>query len=405
MPLTGAATDVFGIGTLVLVILCCGAGALCSVYVFLFHFKVSKELLPLRDFDSPWVVRVVLIGLCVLWSLGELFRLPWLRKSDGILHNVDLKIQGNLCRLHVVWSVGIMEPGFLLTLLFLIKGSLHQTSSASRNFNSRALILMGLFCSPIFILQLLLVLTSHSGNQEGFGGSIPTYFTKCFEVMYDDAMTPYALCTYPLFSILLLGLFSCGFVLYFSCLGLSMIRHVVNRKLQKRVYSLLLAVVIILPLHVSFLGCSVRVKPSETAHEVLLFLGFLALLLCATGGLAILVILPVADALAVHRFFKRRDKRGRGRLFCTSPAEPFGRAISAVVSDDDEPPHHFATHSLLGAVSSTGTDAGSSSRASLTFDTVPKDLTLGPGGWLVDIPGSMTSPSSVTFPGGPLTIS
>lgn len=391
MPLTSSATDAFGIGTLVLVILCCIAGTLISVYVVFFHVKVGKERLhPLRDFDSPWVIRIVLIIFSVLWSLDELFRLPWLRKGDGFLHSLDWKSQANLCRFHVVWSLGIVEPGFLLAVLFLFQVSLHH-SSALGSLNGRVLKLMGLFCSPVFILQLLLVLTTHNENLRT---SVPSYFTKSFEVAMDATNTERALCTYPLFSILLLGLFSAIFVFYFSYLGMRMLAHVINRRLQMRVYCLVLAVMVLLPSQVLFLGFSMRSNPSESAHQLLMFLGFLALLLCTTGAMCILVVLPVADAVAVNRIIKEREQ---GFQSCSiTSIEPFGRSLSGFVSDDDdESPGPLSRRSLLGAVSITGTDAGSSRRSgSLSLETNPKDLTLGPGGWLVDVPGSMASPFS-----------
>lgn len=393
MPLPSSATDVVGIVTLVLVILCCAAGALCLLFVFLFHTKLGKERqLPLRDFDSPWLVRIVLVGLFVLWSLGELLRLPWMRMGDGFLHNMDWKTQADLCRLHVVWSVGIMEPGFLLTAFFLVRGSLLVSSSASKYFNGRVLTQMGFCCLPVFILQLLLVVLSHNDNKEGVRGSIPPYFTKSFQLMSDDANIQRALCTCPLFSILLLGLFSSFFVIFFSCLGMRMLHHVINRRLQMRVCWLVLAVMLFLPLHVLFLGFSVRSEPTETKHEVLLFLGFLTLLVCGTGGIGVLVVLPVADALAVHSSLKNRDQRWQS--CCSIPLEPLGSFISAVVSDDEEAIHDVESQSLLGAVSNTGADASSSSRdGSFIFDTLQKDLTLGPGGWLGDSPVSLTSPS------------
>lgn len=133
-----------------------------------------------------------------------------------------------------------------------------------------------------------------------------------------------------------------------------------------------------------------------------MFLGFLTLLLCVVAAMVVLVVLPVADAIAVHCFFQNRGQSWQS--FSASPVELFGRSLSAVVSDDEESPHNMARRSLLGAVSSIGTDAGSSSRdRSLTFDIMSKDLTLGPGGWLVDVPGPVTSPPSPALPGKPFT--
>lgn len=398
MPQTSSASDVLGIGTLVLVVLCCCVGACCLAYVLFFHFRVGKERQPLlRDFDSPWIVRMVLICFSVLWTLGELLRLPWLRGKDRILHNMGLSSQENLCRFHVVWSIGLMEPGLLLTVLFLVQGSLKE---APRHLNGRVLLFMFLSCLPVFILQFVFAAAGRGESNRGFGSELPSYFTGSYKVVGEDEGSQLALCNYPLFSILTLGVFSIVFVVYFARLGYQMLCHVINRRLRLRVYWLVLTVILFLPLHVTLLGVTVRLDPNRTVHEVLMFLGFLTLLLCVAAAMGVLVVLPVADAIAVHYFFRSRDQSWQS--FSASPVEVFGRSPPAALSDNDDSLHNGAQRSLLGSI---GTDVGSSSRdGSLTFETAQKDLTLGPGGWLVNIPGSVLSPPSPVLPGRPLTL-
>ncbi|KAI5062721.1 hypothetical protein GOP47_0023260 [Adiantum capillus-veneris] len=401
MPQTSSASDVLGIGTLVLVVICCCVGACCLAYVLFFHFRVGKERQPLlRDFDSPWVVRLVLICLSMLWTLGELFRLPWLREKDRMLHNMGIGSQENLCRFHVVWSVGLMEPGLLLTVLFLVQGSLQE---APRHLNGRVLLLMCLSCLPVFVLQLSLAAAGHGSSSKGFGSALPSYFTRSYKVIQEGSNSQLALCNYPLFSILALGIFSMVFVFCFARLGYRMLCHVINRKLRMRVYWLLTTVLLFLPLHVILLGVTVKLDPNRTVHEILMFLGFLTLLLCVAAAMGVLVILPVADAIAVHYFFRSRDQSWQN--FSASAVEAFGGSPPPTgVSDNEDSPNNAARSLLLGAPSASGTDVGSSSRdGSLTFD-VGKDLTLGPGGWLVDVPGFVASPPSPVLPGRPLTL-
>lgn len=296
-----------------------------------------------------------------------------------MLHNMGISSQENLCRFHVVWSVGLMEPGLLLTVLFLVQGSLQE---APRHLNGRVLLLMLLSCLPVFILQLSLAAAGHGSSSKGFGSALPSYFTRSYKVIHEGSDTELALCNYPLFSILALGVFSMVFVFCFARLGYRMLCHVINRKLRMRVYWLLTTVIFFLPLHVTLLGATVRLDPNRTVHEILMFLGFLTLLLCIAAAMGVLVVLPVADAIAVHYFFRSRDQSWQS--FSASPLEAFGRSSQGGVSDNEDSPGNLARGRLLGALSvgTTGTDNGSSSRdGSLTFDTVPKDLTLGgPGG-------------------------
>lgn len=356
----------------------------------------------LRNFDSPWVVRMVLIFFSILWTLGELFRLPWLREKDRLFHTMGPSSQANLCRFHVVWSIGLMEPGLLLTVLFLVQGSLQEVP---RHINARVLLFMVLSCLPVFTVQFVLAAAGRGESHKGFGSKLPMYFTGSYKVVEDGDDSRFTLCNYPLFSILALGIFSAAFVVYFALLGYRMLCHVINRRLRLRVYWLVVTVVLFLPLHVTFLGITVRLDPNRMVHEVLMFLGFLTLLLCVAAAMGVLVVLPVADAIAVHCFFQSRDQSWQ--CFSASPVEALGRASPARSSDNGDSPHSGAQRSLLGSVA---TEVGSSSRdgslaGSLTFDTMQhKDLTLGPGGWLVDVPGFVSSPPSPVLPGRPLTL-
>ncbi|KAH7434819.1 hypothetical protein KP509_06G036300 [Ceratopteris richardii] len=343
---------------------------------------------------------MVLVCLSMLWTMGELFRIPWLREKDRFLHRMGIASQENLCRFHVVWSIGIMEPGFLLTVLFLVQGSLQE---APRYFNGRVLLLMVLSCLPVFILQLSLAAAEHGLSSKGFGSTLPSYFTRSSKIVQDEANKQLVLCNYPLFSVFALALFVSVFAFFFVRLGYRILCNVINRKLRVRMQLLLVTILLFLPLHVTLLGVTVRLDPNRIIHEVLMFLGFLTLLLCVAVAMGVLVVLPVADSIAVHYFF--RSSNWSWQSFRASPIEMFRSYPPAGASDIEDMTDDGAVSLLLGAVSSTGTDLGSSSReASLTFDTGVKDLTLGPGGWLVDMPGSIESPPSPVLPGRPLTL-
>eukprot|EP00249_Psilotum_nudum_P011721 c23344_g1_i1 orf=274-1416(-) len=372
MPSTGAAIDVVGVVTLTLALLLCLAGAFCVAYVLYFHHKVGKERrLVLRDFDSPWVVRIVLVGFSISWGLCELLRLPLLRRKGWLLHGLDFAWQANLCRFHVVSSIGFWEAGFFLTALFLVHWSLHSRPYFSRILNCRALTISVISCLPLFLLQLLVVVTSSSfqfqkaynETNEGYGGILPSYFTRSFVEADNETDGHLALCTYPFFSVLLLALFGLVFVVLFCYLGLRMLHLAINRQLRTRIYVLLLVVGVFLPVHVLFLGISVRSKPGKPVHEILRFIGFLTLLLCTLVGEWILVVLPIGDALAVHFLFENRLQS-----YGTSPLETLGSSM-AVFSSDDEVAPQVARQSFLGShISSSEIDSELSNKEfALTF--------------------------------------
>lgn len=104
---------------------------------------------------------------------------------------------------------------------------------------------------------------------------------------------------------------------------------VINRRLQLRVYGLVMAVVLLLPVHVLFLGLSVLSDPSEPVFEAMGFLGFLTVLFCTTVGEGILVIRPIADALAVRWVFES-DERKRRHTEEEIPTEPILVSLSSI---------------------------------------------------------------------------
>ena len=413
MPDSSAATDVLGIGTLVLVLLSCLFGAFSIVYIVLFHFRSNKLREPLlQDFDSPWIARMVLVCFFILWNLGEALCLPWSREKDRVF---EVSSQVNLCKAHVVWSLGLMEPGLLLIVLFLVHGALQEGSR--KHINVRVLALMCLCGLPIFVLQVIVAMISN-GEGSVFGvAKLPSYFTSSYEkVVLDGANVEVELCTYPLLSILPLALFFIVFMPYFTWFGFQLLRNIINRKLRARVYWLVSMFVILLPIHVGLLGVSSVVsRPGKAAHEAFSFLGFMSLLLIIGTAVCILVVLPIFDATAVHHLFHTRHYRSRNHQSegfrgnsSSSPHGVFSRGgghPNAVVSDDDDASSQgLAKRSLLGAVSQYRADASTSSSTSARgFDAISKDLTLGPGAWLVDVPGSVVSPpSSPTLLGAPL---
>ncbi|KAJ7549291.1 hypothetical protein O6H91_07G048100 [Diphasiastrum complanatum] len=251
MPLTSATVDAFGIVTLALIVLICCVGVFCVVYVLTFRSKINRRgrFYALRDFNSPWRVRIILVTFAVLWGLTELIRLPLLRRKGWLFHSLRFQWQANLCRLYALFSLGFAEPCFFLTALFLVRGSLREAPfTPRRRWNSKVIAFVLGFCLPVFVLQLLFVVISpalkfHKGYKEDREGyeKIPPYFTRTFlELEANNRRV--AACAYPLFSSLVLALFAVSFLIYFLYLGWKMMLVVINRKLQARVYSLVLVV-------------------------------------------------------------------------------------------------------------------------------------------------------------------
>lgn len=294
-----------------------------------------------QDFNSLWIVRIILLVLAVLWSLVELLRLPLLRQPNWALHSVSFRWQANICRFYILSSLGFLEPCFFLTALFLVHGSLRNAPFTPRkSWNGKVVILILSCCLPVFLLQLFLVVisptfefnTGYASTKEGYHGRLPSYFTQAFEGVLMDTRNV-AVCRYPLLSTLVLAAFGVVYSAYFLWLGWRMVGVVINRCLQRRVYGLLAALLFLLPVHVLLLGMSVLSKPTHLVFELLGFFGFLTILLCTTVGEGILVIRPIADALAVQWIF---PPSGFGHETDIAREAALSISLSVVNTDDDE---------------------------------------------------------------------
>jgi hypothetical protein len=297
-----------------------------------------------------------------------------------------------------------MEPAILLTVLFLLHCSLNSScgssGSSSTGFdllqfkaisNGRVLYLVLISCLPLFVLHLILVVISRSDDHHRvFGGLLPSYFTES-HVLLDD-LDKIVLCSYPLVSIVALALFAAVFIAYFSILGYKIFRAIINRKLRTRLRSMVLIVVILLPFHVMLLGVSVWMHPRHSAFEVVMLLRFLALLLCITAAIGVLVVFPIFEAMAVFYLLKIREdpwqQQQRGFDVITPIKQlleggPLSEQGHVNEMGDSLLPQTAAMESAGSAAALVHGDDGS-----LNLDALTKDLTLGPGVWLVDVPSS-----------------
>lgn len=333
MPLTNPVADAFGAITLGLVLLFALAGFCCLAYILYFRSQTRREdLHKFREFNSPWMIRTVLILFQILCVLGELSRIRLFR-THWFLHSLSLKWQETICRFHLMVFLGFTEPGFFLTLYFLVRRSLRHEA------NGRVFTFVLLMCLPTIIAQVCINVINPriEIQKEGYGGKIPKYFTAA---VFEEGNL--AFCTYPLLSIIVHGVFVASFVSYFLYLGLKIISLAINKSLERRVWVMIFSVVVFLPLRILFLGFTVMSKPGELAFEALAFLGFLALLLSTSVSVVISVLRPIVDSLAVHWIFESREFTTQHQLNIIPmelniiPMESFGKPLSSFLSDVDD---------------------------------------------------------------------
>ncbi|CAN8241266.1 unnamed protein product [Cochlearia groenlandica] len=310
MPLTSLVPDAFGVVTICLVALLVLLGLLCIAYSFYFQSHVCRRgYSQLGYFSGPWIIRIVFILFSIWWGFGEIFRLSLLRRHKRVLSGLDLRWQENICKWYIVSNLGFAEPCLFLTLVFLLRAPLKMESGAlSGKWNRNTACYIVLYCLPMLALQLAVVLSESRLN----GGddsivNLPHDFTRTYSRVIIDQDTV-ALCTYPLLSTILLGVFASVLTAYLFCLGRQILKLVINKHLQKRVYTLIFSASSFLPLRIGFLCLSVLSRADKIIFEALSLLAFFSLFCFSVVSICLLVYFPVSDSMALRGHTEEDDR-------------------------------------------------------------------------------------------------
>ncbi|XP_074320987.1 uncharacterized protein LOC141657602 [Silene latifolia] len=360
MPLTNLFVDVLGVVTISLVVLLVLIGLLCIIYTLYFSARIrSSAYAQLGYFNGPWVVRIIFILFGIFWGAGEVFRLKFFRQDGKVFRSLGQGWQDDICKIYILTNLGFTEPCLFLIMAFLLRASLKWRESGLLNpkWNFRTISYVLLYCFPIFVLNLIVVMVAPKLIGKGKLLKVTVLFAQTYMSTTLSGRRVIT-CTYPLLSTILHGLFAAVLTTYLLLLMRRMAKSVINKGLQKRVYILMSLVSSFLPLRVLLLGLSVLTRPQHFLFEVLVFCGFLVLLSCIVVGILILVYLPVANSLALNldRGLRDLEAGGRGSLYAS------GEDItdsSSLIADNQ---------SHLGRDSDASTKGGS-----ISFRTIIKD--------------------------------
>ncbi|KAJ0800926.1 hypothetical protein HanRHA438_Chr03g0115481 [Helianthus annuus] len=309
MPLTKLVADALGVVTISLVAVLGLIGFLCILYSFYFRSHIRGQgYNRLGYFAGPWVIRVIFILFSIWWGFGEILRLEFLRQDGRVLRTLNSKWQDMVCKCYIMSNLGFAEPCLFLTLVFLLRASLQKTESGplSQNWNFKTAVYVLLCCSPMFALQLTVVLV---GPHYKTDMHVHTNKWRKFFRITSHKQNEVARCYYPLMSTIFLGVFATMLTLYLFLLGRRILSLVISKGLQKRVLILIISISSFFLLRVLLLSLSVFSNPGETVFEVLAFLAFLSLLCCSGIGVCMLVYFPIADSLALKTLQDLEDRR------------------------------------------------------------------------------------------------
>ncbi|XP_078441294.1 plasminogen activator inhibitor [Wolffia australiana] len=303
MPQTGPAAEAFGAVTIALVSPFVVLAALCIFYTAHFRRQIQKQtLLQLGYFNGPWATRIAFSSVAIWWSIWEIIRLSLLRISGSPLSESP-PWQKHTCKFYIVSNVGFAEPAMLFIMIFLLRASLQrkELGALSRHWNGKTISWAILLSVPVFILQLGIVFLGPSvlNRDNHVRVKLAAYFWSSWSST-DAVGNGGGACTYPLFSTALLGFLDLGLLIYASCAGAKILSLAVNRRLRRRIGVFIVLVDVLLVLRIVFLSLSVLPAPGGAAFEALVFLAFLAQLVCMAAAVSVLVFYPVSDSLAIR---------------------------------------------------------------------------------------------------------
>ncbi|KAG8381079.1 hypothetical protein BUALT_Bualt06G0084800 [Buddleja alternifolia] len=258
---------------------------------FIFHLRLrSRRAYHLQNFNSLWIVRLLLVSLASLWAVNEILRLPFIRRKHlyPFLPSISLKQQENICKLHVVLSLGFFEPGFLITLLFLVNVSIKKKNPPQLWAIASVLIL----CSPIILLQIIFVFFSP------FESFVPKFTPSSSVLTTDHYGNKSVLCVYPIMSSLAFSGFTIAYATAFLLSCWRVMALVINKGIRQRISMLATTVMVALPLQIICLSLSwLWMSPEDAVYGSLVLAMFVSVAWCMAVGEVILVLRPIRDTL------------------------------------------------------------------------------------------------------------
>ncbi|KAM0916623.1 hypothetical protein ACQ4PT_009991 [Festuca glaucescens] len=298
-------TNIIGVVTIALVSIVSILGIICLSRSVHFQLWIKRRgYQRLSYFNGPWLTRITLIVVAFWWGIGEVLRLTFVN-GEGRFTS-DRTWQANVCKFYIISNLGFAEPGLFLMLAFLLSAALQKQELGTLNhkWNRKTIRAMFIICFPSLLWEACVVFIGpRVASDDGQTSNLAKYWYSASADHQGNVA-----CTYPLLSSIFLGAFYIILIIYVMFVGGQMLSLVINKGLRRRIYMLIFATAILLP-RAALLGLSIVPWPGEIAHESLVFVSFLVLMLAAMVGIVILVYFPVADTLGAQEHVEMQTRQ------------------------------------------------------------------------------------------------
>ncbi|KAL7146075.1 hypothetical protein ABFS83_06G016900 [Erythranthe nasuta] len=261
---------------------------IASAFIIQIQLK-SRRAHHLQEFNSLWILRSLLVFLSSLWAVNEILRLPLLGKRHiyPFLPSITLQQQDNFCKIHAVLSLGFFEPGFLITLLFLVNVSIKKRNPRQ----TRSLVTVFILSSPMMLSNIFFVYFSP------FEAQMPRFMHGSSVLSADKLGNRMVLCTYPFFSFLIFAAFTAVYAVAFLFSCWRVMAVVINKQIGNRINALASAVMVALPVQIVCLSLSWLWMPENVVYGCLVLAVFLCIAGSMAAGIFLLVVKPIREAL------------------------------------------------------------------------------------------------------------
>lgn len=276
----------------------------------------SRQQATTKEFNYLWITRFLLqlIGACYVLSLDLRLQVLWSYRSvlfpGGV--NVDA-----MCRLYIGLSFGLLEPAFLLLVLFSCMYTVHKhTNDPSSNPNLFIFALTVGLTLPMCAAQVFAALFSRIITQlqyheelmkEFFGASVDVP-----EMCPPDVYNPNcSVCVFPEFSTLISAAFALMYlVVLWYVLG-RIANTAINKMLARRIRVLQICITVFFIASIALRGVTVIFFPFSLGFVALSLANVVVVCCLIVSVSTILVWVPVYDGRAADR---RMKLQGHGHL-------------------------------------------------------------------------------------------
>ncbi|KAI3735456.1 hypothetical protein L6452_14954 [Arctium lappa] len=294
--------------------------SLVSIFCIFHLHRKSRASLHLRSFNNLWAVRLLLVLFVSCWAVNEILRLDFIRQRFlfTFFPTLTFSKQDHLCKLQVVLSLGFLEPGFLVTLLYLINVSIKQQNPAKKG----SVLMVIVMSLPPLILQIIFLFFTPLKEQ------LPWVMTRTSLFSVDGFGNNRMICTYPLLASILFCVFAIVYSMGLLVACWQVVSLVINKTIRIRINMLGLTVMMALLIQTTFLGAESLWMPEDIGFGGVSLGLFVSVAVCATVGEIVLVIKPIMEALETgrhcsgqlnHRLQQAADGGGGGRWSAKRP--------------------------------------------------------------------------------------